>query len=82
MISVRVYLIGRLRKYLPDGPNQDYLDVSLEENASLEYLVKDKIGLSREIYRIILINNLLAREQQILRNCDVIKIYPAPVAGG
>lgn len=71
-----------LRDYLPAGSDKYSCNLDVRENARVEEVV-ELLKIPKEIPLIILVNGIQSqeREKQILKEGDVLSIFP-PIAGG
>ena len=82
MISVSVKIHHGFKKFLPAGMKTgDPFDMSVEDNTAVGDLLRDKIKLSSDIPKMILINGLHSKEQQTLKDGDKFSLF-MPMAGG
>jgi molybdopterin converting factor small subunit len=82
MISVSVKIHHGLKRFLPPGMKTgDPFDISVEDNTAVGDLLQDKIKLSSDIPKMILINGLHSKNQQTLKDGDRVSLF-MPMAGG
>jgi molybdopterin converting factor small subunit len=82
MISISVKIHHGFKKLLPAGIKAgDPFDISVEDDTAVGDLLRDKIKLSSDIPKMILINGLHSKEQQILKEGDKVSLF-MPMAGG
>ena len=82
MISVTVKIHHGFKKFLPAGMKTgDPLDISVEDNTAVGDLLRDKIKLSSDIPKMILINGLHSKDRQALKDGDKVSLF-MPMAGG
>ena len=82
MISVTVKIHHGFKKFLPVGMKTgEPIDITLEDNAAVRDLLRDKIKLSSDIPKMILINGLHSKDQQTLKDGDKVSLF-MPMAGG
>jgi molybdopterin converting factor small subunit len=82
MISVSVKIHHSLKRFLPPGMKTgDPFDISVEDNTAVGDLLQDKIKLSSDIPKMILINGLHSKNQQTLKDGDRVSLF-MPMAGG
>jgi molybdopterin converting factor small subunit len=81
-MKIVVKLFATLREYLPCGPDKYSCPMEVKENSRVEEVV-DQLKIPKEIPLIILINGIQSqeREKQVLKEGDVLSIFP-PIAGG
>jgi len=77
-IEVRVY--ATLQKYVPGQNLKTGNKIKIEENTSIESLLKN-LGVPLEETKIIIVNGVHAEVDFILKDGDRVAIFP-PVAGG
>ena len=79
-MKVEVKLFANFRDYLPEG--SDRFSCNLEINPSGRVSdILGKLGLPKDHPKIILINGVHAKEDDSLKDGDVLSVFP-PVAGG
>ena len=82
MISVSVKIHHGLKRFLPAGiKTGDPFEISVADNTAVGDLLQDKIKLSSDIPKMILINGLHSKNQQTLKDGDKVSLY-MPMAGG
>jgi molybdopterin converting factor small subunit len=82
MITVTVKIHHGLKKFLPASiKTGDPFDISVDDNTVVGDLLKDKIKLSSDIPKMILINGLHSKDQQPLKDGDKVSLF-MPMAGG
>ena len=82
MISVTIKIHHGFKKFLPAGMKTgDPFDVSVADNTAVGDLLQDKIKLSADIPKMILINGLHSKEQHTLKDGDKVSLF-MPMAGG
>lgn len=77
-IEVRAY--ATLLKYMPDLDLAKGKMIDIEDNTSIESLLK-LLGIPKEETKIIIVNGVHAELDFVLKNDDRVAIFP-PVAGG
>ena len=82
MISVTLKIHHGFKKFLPAGMKTgEPFDITIEDKTVVADLLRDKIKLSSDIPKMILINGLHSRDQQTLKNGDKVSLF-MPMAGG
>lgn len=79
-MEVEVKLFATLRDYLPKGSDRFSCKIEIDGNTRVEDIIS-KLKIPEDIPKIILINGIHAKKEQILKDGDVLSIFP-PVAGG
>jgi molybdopterin converting factor small subunit len=79
-MKIQVKLFANFRDYLPKG--SDRFSCTLTVNPSGRVAdVLGKLGLPEDHPKIILINGVHGKEEDLLKDGDVLSVFP-PVAGG
>lgn len=79
-MEIEVKLFATLRDYLPKGSGRFSCKMEIDGHTRVkDILVRLKIP--EEIPKILLINGVHAKKDQVLKEGDVLSIFP-PVAGG
>jgi hypothetical protein len=82
MISVTLKIHHGFKKFLPAGlKTGEPFDITIEDNTVAADLLRDKIKLSSDIPKMILINGLHSKDQQTLKDGDRVSLF-MPMAGG
>ncbi len=82
MISVSVKIHHGFKSFLPAGiKTGDPFEISVEDDIAVGDVLRDKIKLSADIPKMILINGLHSKEQQQLKDGDKVSLF-MPMAGG
>ena len=82
MISVTVKIHHGFKRFLPAGMKTgDPFDISVEDNTAVGDMLRNKIKLSSDIPKMILINGLHSKDQQTLKEGDKVSLF-MPMAGG
>lgn len=82
MISISLKIHHGFKKLLPAGmKTSDPFEISVEDDTAVGDLLRDKIKLSSDIPKMILINGLHSKEQQTLKEGDRVSLF-MPMAGG
>lgn len=79
-MEVEVKLFATLRDYLPKGSDRFSCKIEIDGNTRVKDIIS-KLKIPEDIPKIILINGIHAKNDQILKDGDVLSIFP-PVAGG
>lgn len=81
-MKVRLQLFASLSRYLPGGGGEESQGAALvlPEGTTLGALVQ-RLGVPDEVPRINLVNGRDAEAEQVLRDGDVVSLFP-PLAGG
>ena len=79
-MEIEVKLFATLRDYLPKGSGRFSCKIEIGEHTRIQDILA-KLRLPKEIPKIILVNGIHGKMEQILKEGDVVSIFP-PVAGG
>jgi len=79
-MEVEVKLFATLRDYLPKGSGRFSCKMEVDGHTRIKDLL-DRLKIPKEIPKIILVNGIHGKEDQMVKDGDVISIFP-PVAGG
>jgi len=79
-MDIEVKLFATLRDYLPKGSSRFSCKMEIDDHTRIQD-ISAKLHLPEEIPKIILVNGIHGRKDQILKEGDVVSIFP-PVAGG
>lgn len=79
-MEVEVKLFATLRDYLPKGSGKFSCKMEIEGQTRIRDLL-ERLKIPKEIPKIILVNGIHGKEDQVLKEGDVVSIFP-PVAGG
>lgn len=79
-MEIEVKLFATLRDYLPKGSSRFSCKMEIDGQTRVEEILT-KLNIPEEIPKIILINGIHGKKDQILKEGDVLSIFP-PVAGG
>ena len=80
-INIEVQLYFDLVNYLPTVAKDKKFSISLEEGSTIQNLL-NKLGLPEDITKVILVNGIKPKSNEIqLQYGDVVAIFP-PMAGG
>lgn len=79
-MEIEVKLFATLRDYLPKGSGRFSCKMEIDGQTRILDLL-GKLNLPEEIPKIILVNGVHGKKEQVLKEGDVVSIFP-PVAGG
>ena len=79
-MKIEVKLFATLRDYLPEGSGRFSCSMEMEGQARVKDIL-ERLKIPEEIPKIILVNGIHGKIDQILKEGDVVSIFP-PVAGG
>jgi molybdopterin converting factor small subunit len=79
-MHIEVKLFATLRDYLPKGSDRFSCKMETDGRTRVKDIVS-RLGIPDEIPRIILINGVHGKMEQVLKEGDVLSIFP-PIAGG
>jgi sulfur-carrier protein len=79
-MEIEVKLFATLRDYLPKGSSRFSCKVEVDGSTRVQDILS-RLKIPEEIPKIILINGVHGKKEQILKDGDVLSIFP-PVAGG
>jgi molybdopterin synthase sulfur carrier subunit len=79
-MEIEVKLFATLRDYLPKGSDRFSCKMEIDGKARVKDVLL-KLKLPNEIPKIILVNGVHGKNEQELKEGDVVSIFP-PVAGG
>jgi molybdopterin converting factor small subunit len=79
-MNIEVRLFANFRDYLPAGSTSFGIVKSLEKQMTIDELVHE-MGLPEDIPKIFIVNGLHANFDYLLKEGDVVSIFP-PLAGG
>jgi molybdopterin converting factor small subunit len=79
-MEIEVKLFATLREYLPKGSSRFSCKMKVDDSTRIQDILS-RLKLPEEIPKIILINGVHGKKEQILKDGDVVSIFP-PVAGG
>ncbi len=79
-MEVEVKLFATLRDYLPKGSGRFSCKMEIDELTRVQEILT-KLNIPEEIPKIILVNGVHGKKEQVLKEGDVVSIFP-PVAGG
>ena len=79
-MEIEVKLFANFRDHLPQGSDRFSCTVAVNSSARVSDVLR-KLGLPAKHPKIILINGVHGKENDTLRDGDVLSVFP-PVAGG
>ena len=79
-MEIEVKLFATLRDYLPKGSSRFSCNVEIDGHTRVQDILS-KLKIPDEIPKIILINGIHGKKEQLLKEGDILSIFP-PVAGG
>jgi len=79
-MEIEVKLFATLRDYLPKGSSRFSCKMEVDGHTQVHDIL-ERLQLPDEIPKIILVNGIHGKKDQILKEGDVLSIFP-PVAGG
>jgi molybdopterin converting factor small subunit len=79
-MEIEVKLFATLRDYLPKGSSRFSCKMEIDDHTRVQDILS-RLKIPEEIPKIILINGLHRKKEEILKEGDVLSIFP-PVAGG
>jgi sulfur carrier protein len=80
LMEVEVKLFATLRDYLPKGSGRFSCKMEVDGHTRIQDILV-RLNIPEEIPKIILVNGIHAKKDQMLKEGDVLSIFP-PVAGG
>ena len=79
-MEIEVKLFATLRDYLPKGSSRFSCKMEVDPSTRIQDILS-RLKIPEEIPKIILINGVHGKKDQLLKEGDVLSIFP-PVAGG
>jgi len=79
-MEIEVKLFATLRDYLPKGSGRFSCRMEIDGQTRVQEILT-KLNIPEEMPKIILINGVHGKKEQVLKEGDVLSIFP-PVAGG
>ncbi len=79
-MEIEVKLFATLREYLPKGSSRFSCKMKIDDSTRVQDILV-RLKLPEQMPKIILINGVHAKKDQVLNEGDVLSIFP-PVAGG
>ena len=80
MIEIEVKLFATLRDYLPKGSSQFSCKMGIDLHTRIQDILS-RLKIPDDLPKIILVNGIHGKKDQVLKEGDVLSIFP-PVAGG
>ena len=81
MISINIKIHHGLKQFLTKGMTGKRFEISLPDGSTLEHLLNDKIGLPKDLPKLIVVNGIHSNQSQKLKQDDRVSIF-MPMAGG
>ena len=79
-MNIEIRLYANFRDFLPPGSSTFSMTKSLEREMTIEELVKD-LGLPEDIPKIVIVNGSHAELDYILKDGDILSVFPPPAGG-
>jgi molybdopterin synthase sulfur carrier subunit len=79
-MEIEIKLFATLRDYLPEGSSRFSCKMKIDGHTRIED-VMSVLKIPEEMPKIILVNGIHGKKEQILKDGDVLSVFP-PVAGG
>jgi len=79
-MEIEVKLFATLRDYLPKGSSRFSCKMGVDDSTRVQDILS-RLKIPEEIPKIILINGVHGKKEQMLKDGDVLSVFP-PVAGG
>ena len=79
-MEIEVKLFATLRDYLPEGSSRFSCKMKIEGSTRVQDILTN-LKIPEEMPKIILVNGIHGKKEQILKDGDVLSVFP-PVAGG
>ena len=79
-MEIEIKLFATLRDYLPKGSGRFSCKMEMEGQTRVKDIL-ERLRIPEEIPKIILVNGIHGKVDQVLKEGDVVSIFP-PVAGG
>jgi molybdopterin synthase sulfur carrier subunit len=79
-MEIELKLFANFRDYLPKGSDRFSSKISIDPSERVRDILR-KVGIPKDYPKIILINGTHAKEDDTLKEGDVLSVFP-PVAGG
>lgn len=79
-MEVEVKLFATLREYLPKGSGRFSCRLEIDGQTTVQDIL-ERLKIPEGIPKIILVNGIHGKKGQVLKDGDVVSIFP-PVAGG
>lgn len=79
-MEIEVKLFATLRDYLPKGSSRFSFTMEVDGQTQVQDVLA-RLKIPEDIPKIILVNGVHGKKEQVLKDGDVVSIFP-PVAGG
>jgi len=79
-MEIEVKLFATLRDYLPQGSGRFSCRMEIDGHTRVQDILS-KLKISEDMPKIILVNGIHGKKDQVLKEGDVLSVFP-PVAGG
>jgi molybdopterin converting factor small subunit len=79
-MEIEVKLFATLRDYLPQESNRFSCKMEVDEGTRVQDVLT-RLKIPGEMPKIILVNGIHGKKEQVLKEGDVLSVFP-PVAGG
>jgi molybdopterin converting factor small subunit len=79
-MEIEVKLFATLRDFLPEGSGRFSCKMEIDGKTRVQDILS-KLKISEEMPKIILVNGIHGKKDQVLKEGDVLSVFP-PVAGG
>ena len=79
-MEIEVKLFATLRDYLPKGSDRFSCKIEVDDQTRVQDILS-RLKIPDEIPKIILVNGIHGKKEQMLKEGDVLSVFP-PVAGG
>ncbi len=79
-MEIEIKLFATLRDYLPKGSSRFSFKMEIDSHSQIQDILS-KLKIPEEMPKIILVNGIHGKKDQILKEGDILSIFP-PVAGG
>jgi len=79
-MEIEVKLFATLRNYLPKGSSRFSCKMGIDGSTRIQDILL-RLKIPEQIPKIILINGVHGKKEQILKEGDILSVFP-PVAGG
>jgi sulfur carrier protein len=80
VMEIEVKLFATLRDYLPKGSGRFSCKMEVDDQTQVRQILT-RLNIPEEMPKIILVNGVHGKKEQVLKEGDVLSIFP-PVAGG
>jgi molybdopterin synthase sulfur carrier subunit len=79
-MEIEIKLFATLRDYLPKGSSRFSCKMGVDSHTQVQDILS-RLKIPEDMPKIILVNGIHGKKEQILKEGDVLSIFP-PVAGG